>query len=95
MWVGERAQEAPSAFGPPSVANQALLVLYRFLLERMRDTRAVRQFFTGKSSDRLEVLTDILDVGGMNSVTVADFIRSKVPDLVVVSGASAPGIGHP
>lgn len=73
--------------GMGAVANQALLVLYRHLCERKRDRRAVRKLFTGKSTEHLEVETDILEVDRVNSAVTADFIRSRAPDVVVVSGA--------
>lgn len=70
------------------VADQALLVLYRLLVESRRDKKAAREFFSSKPSQYIERKgIDILEVLDINSDPVINFIRTKAPQLVVVSGA--------
>jgi len=74
-------------FGFFGVANQALLILYRFLLERRKDKKSLAKIFTQKPYDYIEKKDiSILEVDNINSEQVTDFIRSKNPDVVVVSG---------
>lgn len=71
-----------------ALANQALLVLYRFLFERRKDKRAFNEIFRSKPSDYIEKENiDTIEVKDVNSDEVRDFIKSKNPQLVVVSGA--------
>ena len=71
-----------------TVADQALLILYRFLFESRRDKQAAREIFSSKSSQYIEREgIDILEVVDINSDQVRDFIVAKAPQLVVVSGA--------
>jgi methionyl-tRNA formyltransferase len=71
-----------------NVANQALLVLYRLLVENRRDKKAAKEFFSSKPSQYIERKgIDILEVLDINSDQVRNFIRAKAPQLVVVSGA--------
>ena len=71
-----------------TVTNQALLVLYRLLFERRRDKRALKELFTVKPTDHIEKKDiDVLEVKDINSDEVKNFILSKAPQLVVVSGA--------
>jgi folate-dependent phosphoribosylglycinamide formyltransferase PurN len=69
--------------------NQALLILYRKIVESRRDKRAVKEIFTSKSTDHIEKKDDIdiLEVEDINSEEVRDFLIKKSPQLVVVSGA--------
>ena len=74
-------------FGFFGVANQALLILYRLLLERRKDKKSLAKIFTQKSCDRIEKKDlNVLEVDDINSEQVTNFIRSKNPDVVVVSG---------
>lgn len=85
-WVSILKRRTPR-IGIPAVANQALLVLYRFIFERCRDKRALKEIFSDKPTDHIEPKgMDILEVKDINSDKVRDFIRSKKPQLVVVSG---------
>jgi len=71
-----------------ALANQALLIIYRFIVERRRDKRAAKEIFSGKPTDYIERKDlDILEVEDINSEEVKNFIMSKSPQLVVVSGA--------
>jgi len=73
--------------GAVGFTNQALLVLYRLLVERRRDRRALREVFVGKPLDRIEREDlHIIEVDNINSEEVKEFITSKAPDLVIVSG---------
>ena len=68
------------------LANQALLVAYRFVFERQKDKKSVEQLFTGKPHTSIEKKGfDILVTEDANSQVIRDFILSKTPDLVVVS----------
>jgi len=71
-----------------ALANQAMLVLYRFIFEKRKDKRAFDEIFSSKPSHYIEK-NDIekLEVKDINSDEVRDFIQSKTPQLVVVSGA--------
>lgn len=70
------------------IANQALLVLYRFLFESRKDKRAEKELFSGQPSSYVkEEGIDTLEVDNVNSDEVRDFIKSKNPQLVVVSAA--------
>lgn len=70
------------------LANQALLITYRLIVESRRDKRAAKELFSSKPSDYIERRDiDILGVEDINSEEVRDFILSKAPQLVVVSGA--------
>jgi folate-dependent phosphoribosylglycinamide formyltransferase PurN len=74
-------------FGFIGMANQALLILYRVLLERRKDKKSLIKIFTQKPHDYIERKDlCILEVDDINSEQVTNFIRSKNPDLVVVSG---------
>ncbi len=74
-------------FGFFSVANQALLILYRLLLERWEDNNSLSKIFNQKPHDYIEKKDiDILEVDEINSEEVKNFIRSKKPEVVVVSG---------
>lgn len=71
-----------------TLANQALLILYRKVVESRRDKQAAKEIFSGKPSQYIENRDiDILEVEDINSEEVRDFILSKSPQLVVVSGA--------
>jgi methionyl-tRNA formyltransferase len=71
-----------------TLANQALLILYRKVVESRRDKRAVKEIFASKPTDHIEKNDiDIIEVEDINSDEVRDFILSKSPQLVVVSGA--------
>jgi len=71
-----------------TLANQALLVMYRFIFEKRKDKRAFGEIFGSKPSDYIEKSNiDTLEVKDVNSDEVRDFIKSKDPQLVVVSGA--------
>jgi len=75
------------SFGFFGVANQALLILYRILLERRKDKKSLVKIFTQKPYDYVEKKNlSILEVDDINSEQVTNFIRSKNPDVVVVSG---------
>jgi|GEM_PF-3849982 len=70
-----------------ALANQTLLVLYRAIFEKRKDKRAFDEIFSSKPSHRIEKNDiDILEVKDINSDEVRDFIQSKAPQLVVVSG---------
>lgn len=96
--IGERPREYGLASvlakrirrdGVLAVANQTLLILYRRLMERRRDTRAVKEIFTEKPYEYIENgNVDVLEVDDVNSSEVCDFILSKSPSLVVVSGTA-------
>lgn len=76
-------------FGFFSVANQALLILYRLFIERRKDKRAFKEIFTQKPHEYIEKKNmEILEVDDINSEEVRDFILSKAPDVVVVSGTA-------
>jgi methionyl-tRNA formyltransferase len=71
-----------------ALANQALLIVYRFIFESQRDKQAVKEIFSDKPTEYIERKDiDILKVEDINTEEVRDFIRSKAPQLVVVSGA--------
>jgi methionyl-tRNA formyltransferase len=71
-----------------ALANQALLVLYRQIFESERDKQAIKEIFNDKPTEYIEKKDiDILEVADINTEEVRDFIRSKAPQLVVVSGA--------
>jgi folate-dependent phosphoribosylglycinamide formyltransferase PurN len=71
-----------------ALANQALLMLYRLIFESRRGKRTEREIFRSKPSDHIERKdVDILEVDDINSDEVRNFILSKAPQLVVVSGA--------
>ena len=75
-------------FGPFKLANQALLILYRKVIESRRDKRAVKEIFTSKPIDHIEKKDiDILEVEDINSEEVRNFLIKKSPQLIVVSGA--------
>jgi folate-dependent phosphoribosylglycinamide formyltransferase PurN len=96
--VGDRSKEFGMAdvfrrrmrrFGILSVANQALLVMYRLLIESRKDKKALAAIFTGRSHEYIEKRdVDILEVDDINSEEVRAFILSKSPDVVVVSGTA-------
>ena len=70
------------------IADQALLVLYRFLFESRKDKRAEKELFGSRLSSRdIKDGVDTLEVDNVNSDEVRDFIKSKNPQLVVVSAA--------
>lgn len=74
--------------GVLTVANQALLVLYRMIFERRKDDEVARELFDDKSTERIEKPDmEILEVEDINSELVREFILMKDPQLVVVSGA--------
>lgn len=71
-----------------ALANQALLIFYRIIFEDRRNKRAEKEIFCDKPRDYIEKKDiDILEVDDINSEDVSNFIRSKAPQLVVVSGA--------
>jgi folate-dependent phosphoribosylglycinamide formyltransferase PurN len=71
-----------------TIANQVLLVLYRLIFERRKDNQAAKEIFNDKPTQHIEKNgIDILEVEDINSAEVRDFIISKEPQLVVVSGA--------
>lgn len=71
-----------------ALVNQALMVLYRYIFERRKDNRAYKELFNSKPSRYIEKDDiDILEVKEVNSDEVRNFILSKAPQLVVVSGA--------
>jgi methionyl-tRNA formyltransferase len=73
---------------PITLANQALLVLYRRIIESRRDKQAAKEIFVGKPYDYIERKDiDIFEVEDVNSEAVKNFILEKSPELVVVSGA--------
>lgn len=70
------------------LANQALLLAYRRIFESQRDGRAAREIFSGKSSHHVESPDiDMLEVDNINSEKVRDYLISKAPEVVIVSGA--------
>ena len=74
-------------FGPFTVANQALLVLYRLFVESRKDKKAVKELFADKPHTHIEKTdTDILEVDDINFEKVERFIVLKAPQLVIVSG---------
>jgi methionyl-tRNA formyltransferase len=74
--------------GLPALANQALLILYRIIFEDRRNKKAEREIFSDKPRNHIEKKDiDILEVDDINTEEVSSFIRSKEPDLAVVSGA--------
>ena len=71
-----------------TLANQALLILYRLIFENRKDRQAVKEIFSDKPSQYIERKgIDILEIEDINSDEVRDFILLKAPQLVVVSGA--------
>jgi methionyl-tRNA formyltransferase len=85
-WVSILKRRTPR-IGIFAVANQALLVLYRFIFEKGRDKRALQEIFNNKPTDHIEPKgIDMLEVKDINSDKVRDFIKAKKPQLVVVSG---------
>jgi methionyl-tRNA formyltransferase len=69
------------------LVDQALLVVYRRIFESRKDKQASIELFSSKPCNHIEQKDiDILEVNHINSDTVADFIRQKEPQLVVVSG---------
>lgn len=71
-----------------TIANQALLLLYRKIIESQRDKRAVKEIFASKPIDHIEKNNiDILEVENVNSEEVRNFLLQKSPQLVIVSGA--------
>lgn len=73
---------------PITLANQALLILYRLIIENRRNERAVKEIFSGKRTDYIEKRDiDIFEVEDVNSEAVKNYILSKAPQLVVVSAA--------
>jgi methionyl-tRNA formyltransferase len=71
-----------------TLANQALLVLYRLLVERRRDKQAIKEIFNDKPSDYINKEDiDIFEAEDVNSEAAKDYILSKAPQLVVVSAA--------
>jgi methionyl-tRNA formyltransferase len=70
-----------------STVDQALLVLYRLVIESQKDKRARREIFTDKPYQYVEEKgIDTLCVEDINCEEVRSFILSKSPQLVVVSG---------
>lgn len=70
------------------VANQALLVAYRWFSERARDRAAETELLVGRSFTRIEASgLDVREVDEINSPEICRFILSRAPDVVVVSGA--------
>jgi methionyl-tRNA formyltransferase len=77
-----------SKVGPIAVLDQVMLVLYRRLFEARKDRRVAREIFVGPSSEEFTTSeAQILEVDDANSKEVADFIRAKSPDAVVLGGA--------
>jgi folate-dependent phosphoribosylglycinamide formyltransferase PurN len=71
-----------------TLVNQALLIIYRLILENRRDKRAIREIFSDKPTDYIEKKDiDIFEVEDVNSEAVKKYILSKSPQLVVVSAA--------
>jgi methionyl-tRNA formyltransferase len=70
-----------------STADQALLILYRLIFESQKDKRAVREIFTDKPYQYVEEKgIDTICVEDINCEEVRNFILSKSPRLIVVSG---------
>ena len=68
--------------------NQALLIVFRLIFEKRRDHRALKKIFNGKPIDHfVKKDIDILETDDINSDEVRQFILTKAPQLVVVSGA--------
>ena len=96
--IGDRWKEFGAAnvvrkrmrrFGFFSVANQALLVLYRVFIERGKDKKALNEIFTQKPYEYIEKKDmEILEVDDINSEEVRNFILSKAPEVVLVSGTA-------
>jgi methionyl-tRNA formyltransferase len=71
-----------------ALVNQALLIIYRLIFESRRDKQAEKEIFSDKPNNYIEGKDiDILEVADINTEEVRDFILSKAPQLVVVSGA--------
>jgi methionyl-tRNA formyltransferase len=71
-----------------ALANQALLIIYRLIFESRKDKQAAKEIFSDKPNEYIERKDiDILDVEDINTDEVRDFIFSKTPQLVLVSGA--------
>jgi methionyl-tRNA formyltransferase len=61
--------------------------LYRILVERLKDKRALKEIFTQKPYDYIEKKdVDVLEVNDINSEEVENFVRLKAPEVVLVSG---------
>ena len=74
-------------FGFFSLVNQAFLILYRLFIEHRKDKMALKEVFTQKPYDHIEKKDmDILEVDYVNSEEVRNFIQSKDPDIILVSG---------
>jgi folate-dependent phosphoribosylglycinamide formyltransferase PurN len=74
-------------FGLLNTVDQALLVLYRLVIESRKDKGAVREIFIDKPYQYVEKKgIDTLYVEDINCEEVRSFILSKSPQLVVVSG---------
>jgi methionyl-tRNA formyltransferase len=70
------------------LANQGLLFLYRKIFESKKDEKAAKKIFVGKPNSFIERSDiDVLEVRDINCELVSDFLVSKAPRLVVVSGA--------
>ena len=77
-----------SKVGPIAVLDQVMLVLYRRVFEERKDRRMARDIFVGPSSEEFTTReAQILEVDDANSREVADFLREKAPDVVVLGGA--------
>lgn len=71
-----------------ALANQTLLIMYRIVFESRRYKQARKEIFSDKPTEYIERKDiDILKVKDINTEEVRDFIRSKAPQLVVVSAA--------
>ena len=71
-----------------TLANQSLLILYRLIFENRKDRQALKDIFGSKPYSYIEKKDiDILEIEDINSDEVRDFIISKAPQLVIVSGA--------
>lgn len=74
--------------GLRTLVNQALLILYRKIVESRRDKRAAKETFSSKPIDYIERKDlDILEVEDVNSEKVRNFILERSPQLIIVSGA--------
>lgn len=75
-------------FGIFSVVNQTWLILYRLIFEHRKDKIALKEIFTQKSCEKFERSDlEILEAEDINSEKVRNFIQSRNPDLILVSGA--------
>lgn len=70
-----------------TLADQALLILYRHIFENRKDKEFIKDIFSNKPIDRIESKgAEILETNDINSDEVRNFILAKAPQIVIVSG---------